>query len=447
MSALPHVCVIGAGISGLAAGKALSDRGVPYICFEASDDIGGTWYFGNPNGRSAAYRSLHIDISRPSISFRDFPMSDRYPDFPHHAEILDYLHEYATAFDLRRRIRFDSEVEDATPLADGWSIRLSDRGIEHFDALLVCNGHHWDPSWPDPPFPGEFAGPQIHAHSYVDPTDPVELAGKRVLVVGIGNSAVDITSELSRKGVAEKVFISTRSGAWVIPKYLFGQPIGKLVKTTPYLPLKLQRWLARPIPYLASGRPEDFGLPHPNHEFLEAHPTVSSELLLRLGSGDAVAKPNVAELQGDWVSFEDGSTEEIDAIIWATGYKISFPFFHPEFLSAPDNRLPLYKRIFVPGIDDLALIGFAQTVPTLFPFTELQSKLVARYVAGEYALPPIAEMEEAIRRDQERYFGSVLDRPRHTMQVDWYVYEHDIWSKEIPAGQERARRGMAPKLA
>ena len=172
----------------------------------------------------------------------------------------------------------------------------------------------------------------------------MDMHGKRVLVVGIGNSAVDITSELSRKGVAEAVFISTRSGAWVMPKYLFGKPVGDIVKTSPHLPLRLQRWLARPIPYIASGRMEDFGLPHPNHNFLEAHPTVSSELLLRLGQGDAVAKPNVSELLGDSVRFEDGSTEEVDVIVYATGYKISFPFFDDDFLSAPDNRLPLYKR-------------------------------------------------------------------------------------------------------
>ena len=77
--------------------------------------------------------------------------------------------------------------------------------------LVVCNGHHWDPRYPD--FPGSFAGPTIHSHHYIDPTEPLELEGKRVLVVGIGNSAVDIVSELARKGVAERVFISTRSGA------------------------------------------------------------------------------------------------------------------------------------------------------------------------------------------------------------------------------------------
>jgi flavin-binding monooxygenase-like protein len=232
-----------------------------------------------------------------------------------------------------------------------------------------------------------------------------------------------------------------------MPKYFLGRPMDTLVKINPRLPLGLQRRMARLLPRLASGRMEDFGLPHPNHNFLEAHPTVSSELLLRLGSGDAVAKPNVEELEGDSVRFEDGSTEAVDVIVYATGYKITFPFFDPDFLSAPDNRFPLYKRVFVPGIDDLAFVGFAQTIPTLFPFVELQSKLVARYAAGDYALPPVQQMEGTIERDQRHHSGHFSDRPRHTMQVEWYTYEHDIWNRELPAGRARAERGMAAKLA
>jgi hypothetical protein len=445
MSSKPSTAIIGAGISGLTAGKSLIDWGLPYTCFEASDDIGGNWYFGNPNGRSSAYQSLHIDTYRDSVSFRDMPMGEDYPDYAHHAEIRAYLNRYADAFSLRDRIRFQTRVEHAERKeGGGWRITLDDGSTEEFDFLIVGNGHHWDPRTPE--FPGSFDGETIHSHHYIDPKTPMDFAGKRVLVCGIGNSAVDITSELSRKGVAEKVFISTRSGAWVMPKYLFGQPIGKLAKTNPHLPVKLQRWLARPLPFIASGRMEHFGLPHPNHNFLEAHPTVSSELLLRLGSGDAVAKPNVAELEGDRIRFEDDSVEEIDVIVYATGYRITFPFFDPEFLSAPENRLPLYKRIFVPGIDDLALVGFAQAIPTLFPFVELQSKLVARYAGGDYALPPVVEMERTIEEDVAKH-GQFAERPRHTMQIDWYVYEHDIWQREIPAGRERARRGMAAKLA
>jgi cation diffusion facilitator CzcD-associated flavoprotein CzcO len=437
MSEQPRVCVIGAGVSGLTAIKALGDRQVPHVCFEASDDVGGNWYFRNPNGRSSAYRSLHIDTSKTSVSFADFAMDDRYPDFPHHSEIHQFLREYGDNFGLRERIRFNTAVEHAErEPGGGWRITTS-AGEEHFDALLVCNGHHWDPSFPE--FPGHFDGDTIHSHHYIDPTEPVDLRGRRVLVVGIGNSAVDIVSELSRKGVADRVLISTRSGAWVMPKYVFGRPLDQVVHTIPWLPMSLQRRAARLLPRLVSGRMEDFGLPHPNHQFLEAHPTVSSELLLRLGSGDAAAKPDIAELQGDRVGFTDGSVEPVDAIIWATGYRISFPFFDPEFISAPGNVLRLYKRMFKPGIDDLAFIGLGQAIPTIFPFAEVQSKLAARWLAGEWALPRASEMEAEIRRDERIHLRHYSSRQRHTMQLDFYVYEYDLRKRVVPRGVERAR--------
>jgi cation diffusion facilitator CzcD-associated flavoprotein CzcO len=436
-AARPNTCIIGAGLSGLAVAKGLVDWGVPYTCFEASDEIGGNWYFGNPNGRSSAYRSLHIDTSKTALSFEDFPLDDRYPDFPHHTEIHRFLREYAERFGLREQIRFNTQVERAQRRPDGgWTIHTGDGDAHEFDALLVCNGHHWDPSFPD--FPGHFDGETIHSHHYIDPTEPLDLRGKRVVVVGIGNSGVDIVSELSRKGVAEGVFLSTRSGAWVIPKYAFGRPVDQIVKTIPWLSLRLQRSLAQFLPRLVSGRMESYGLPAPNHRFLEAHPTVSSELLLRLGSGDAVAKPDIAELQGDRVRFTDGSVEEVDAIVYATGYKITFPFFDPDFISAPGNVFPLYKRMFKPGINDLAFIGFGQAIPTIFPFAEAQAKLAARWLAGDWALPDRAEMEAEMPRDVRRH-GHYTSSPRHTMEVDVYVYEYDLRKRVLPAGRARAR--------
>ena len=303
----------------------------------------------------------------------------------------------------------------------------------------MCNGHHWDPRYPD--FPGSFDGPQIHSHDYVDPSTPLELQGKRVLVVGIGNSAVDIVSELARKTMCDTVFLSTRSGAYVIPKYIFGKPADQVVKTNPRIPVGLQRRLGSVLPRIFSGRMEDFGLPTPNHRFLDAHPTVSSELLGRLGAGDAVAKGDVAELMGDRVRFADGSVEPVDAIIYATGYNVSFPFFDPDFLSAPDNKLALYKRMLKPGIDDLAFIGLGQPIPTIFPFSELQSKLAARWLSGDWAPPPREEMEQEIVRDEAFHTGHFIDKPRHTMQLEWYGFQHELKTRSIPAGQARARAG------
>jgi cation diffusion facilitator CzcD-associated flavoprotein CzcO len=440
MSELPSVCIVGAGVSGLTSCKACNDFDVPITCFEASDDVGGNWYFENPNGLSSAYRSLHIDISKPSISFRDFPMPDRYPDYPHHSHIFEWLRDYADAFDLRRHIRFKSPVARAERGEQGgWRITLADGTQACFDALLVCNGHHWDPRFPD--FPGSFEGPQIHSHNYVDPSTPLDLYGKRVLVVGIGNSAVDIVSELARKTVSDVVFISTRSGAYVVPKYIFGKPADQVVKTNPRISLSLQRRVASVLPRIFSGRMEDFGLPTPNHKFLDAHPTVSSELLGRLGAGDAVAKGDVAELLGDRVRFADGSVERVDAIIYATGYRVSFPFFDPDFLAAPENRLPLFKRMLKPGVDDLAFIGLGQAIPTIFPFAELQSKIAARWLAGDWAPPPRAQMEAEIVHDEALHNSHFVSKPRHTMQLEWYTFEHELKTRTIPRGQERARAG------
>ncbi|MFC8044691.1 flavin-containing monooxygenase [Nocardia sp. NPDC057353] len=435
----PTVAVIGAGISGLTTGKMLGDYGIPYTCFESSDRIGGNWAFGNPNGHSAAYRSLHIDTSKYQLSFRDYPMPETYPDFPHHSQIKEYLEGYAAAFELKRRIEFGNGVAHAERLPDGgWRIATQRGEQRRFDLLVVANGHHWDPRFPD--FPGEFTGDSFHSHAYVDPRTPLDLYGKRILIVGIGNSAADITVELSSRSMDNEVWLSTRSGAWVVPKYLAGTPADRYYRTVPYVPLRWQRKLAQLFTPVISGNPVNYGLPAPNHKFMEAHPTQSVELPLRLGSGDVTAVGNVAKLDGRTVHFEDGQAKDFDVIIYCTGYNITFPFFDPEFLSAPGNKIQLYKRIFKPGLDDLAFVGFAQPFPTLFPFVECQARLVAAFAAGHYRPPSDAEMERVIAEDEQKFIGHMMNTARHTQQLDYWLYEHDLRVRELPAGYRRAGR-------
>lgn len=432
----PRICIIGAGISGIATAKCLKEKELSYDCFEASSTLGGNWVFKNPNGMSSAYRSLHIDTSKKKLEFPDFPMPAEYPTFCHHTHIRQYFEDLVDHFGIRDAIRFETPVRKAERTEDGtWRITLDDE-VRQYDHLIVGTGHHWDPKWPD--FAGRFDGPVIHSHDYIDPFDPINLKGKHVLVVGIGNSAVDIASELSNRGLAERLVLSTRRGAHVVPKYLLGRPIDQMVETNPYLPLTLQRKAAALLIRLLVGRVENYGMPTPDHELLTAHPTVSSDLLQRVGNGDITVKPNVAELRGDRVEFIDGSVEPIDAIIYATGYNITFPFFDPDFLSAPDNVFPLFKRIFVPGIDNLMFIGFAQAIPSIIGFVQDQAKWVASYLAGEYALPPIEEMEAAIKRDEARQVSHYVASSRHTMQVDHVLYARDL-RKEWNRGRKRAR--------
>jgi hypothetical protein len=434
---LPTTAVIGAGISGLTASKMLNDYGIPYTTFESSDRIGGNWAFGNPNGHSSAYRSLHIDTSKHRLSFRDYPMPEEYPDFPHHTQIKAYLDGYADAFGLRENIEFENGVVHAERLAGGgWDVLDQAGTTRHFDHLVVANGHHWDPRFAE--FPGEFSGVSIHSHHDIDPKAPLDFFGQRILIVGIGNSAADIAVELSSKSLQTKVTLSTRSGVWIVPKYVAGKPADTMYRTTPHLPLSWQRKVMQWGQVFNGSNGALYGLPEPNHKFFEAHPTQSVELPLRLGSGDVVPKPNVARLDGSTVHFEDGTSDDFDVIVYATGYNITFPFFDRDFISAPENRLPLYKRMFKPGIEDLTFVGFAQATPTLFPFVESQARLAAAHLVGSYALPDVAEMEQVILSDEQKYIGHVLHTARHTQQVDYFIYEHDLRAREIPAGRARA---------
>lgn len=436
----PRVCIIGAGCSGFTTAKRLQDYGIPFDIFEASDDIGGTWYYNNPNGMSACYQSLHIDTSKWRLAFEDYPVPAEWPDYPHHSQLLRYFHDYVDHFGLRPHIRFNTRVEKAKRRdGGGWDVTLSTGETRHYDALAVANGHHWAARIPD--YPGHFDGAQIHSHQYRTPFEPFDCIGKRVLVVGMGNSAMDIASELSQRPMADKLFVSTRRGVWIFPKYYQGQPLDKNPAPA-WLPKGIKQWLGGRMVRKLVGRMSDYGLPEPEIGPFESHGTVSGEFLVRAGSGDINMKPAVERLDGDGVVFTDGSREKIDLIIWATGYDISFPFFDdPAYTADSDNRPPpLFKRIMKPGVPDLFYMGLAQPLPTLVNFAEQQSKLVAAYLAGEYAPPPADEMRRIIAADEDYYTGQYYAARRHTIQLDFDHYVRAL-GKELARGAKRAAAG------
>jgi dimethylaniline monooxygenase (N-oxide forming) len=423
------VCIVGAGSSGLTACQVLAARGVPFDCFEKGSQTGGNWRYENDNGLSSAYRSLHINSARKLMSYRAFPMPEDYPDYPSHWQVAKYFDDYVQRFGLGELITFRTEVVAAEPVDGGWEVTVEgpdgERETRPYRAVLVANGHHWNPRWPEPPFPGSegFDGEQMHVHHY---REPDVLVGKRVLVLGIGNSAVDVAVESSR--IADRTFLAMRRGAYVLPKFLGGKPIDEASPAVmSYLPLAVQRFFFARLLNVAIGDMTDYGLPKPDHKLLEAHPTVSSELLPRLGHGDIEVRPNIDRFAGGRsVRFVDGSEEEIDLVVYCTGYRITFPFLAPEVFEAPDNRMPLYGRVVSVERPGLFFIGFIQPLGPIMPIAEAQSEWVADLLAGAAALPSAAEMRKEIsdyeREMRKRYVAS----KRHTIEVDFHPYLRQI---------------------
>jgi len=436
-----RVCVIGAGSSGIAACQVLKARGIPFDCFEKGSEVGGNWRYLNDNGMSSAYLSLHINTSRDLMSYATFPMPADYPDYPSHWQIAAYFDDYVDHFGLREGIRFRTEVNRVKPAGDEWEVTVEDdhgrAEVHRYGAVVVANGHHWDPRWPEPPFPGSdrFTGEQIHAHDY---KEPGILRGKRVVVLGIGNSACDIAVESSR--FADATFLAMRRGAYVIPKYIRGVPTDEA--GPPFLsrlPLPAQRLFFTTSLKIASGNMTRYGLPEPDHKLLEAHPTVSSDLLPRLGHGDITVKPNIDSYPGgNRVRFADGSEEEIDLVIYCTGYKISFPFFDPGLISAKDNRIPLYRRVVSVQHPGLYFIGFIQPLGAIMPIAEAQSEWVADLFEGKAQLPSPRTMRRVIEREDRRMAKRYVASKRHTIQVDFYPYLRTI-ARERRLGAHRDR--------
>ncbi len=436
-----RVCVIGAGSSGITACQNLAERGIDFDCFEKSSSVGGNWRYENDNGMSAAYRSLHINTSRQMMEYRAFPMPVDYPDYPDHFQIAAYFDDYVDHFGLRDRIRFRTEVVEATPEDGGWLVTVegpdADRETIRYTDLMVCNGHHWDARWPEPAFPGadEFAGEQMHAHDY---RTPEILEDRRVLVLGIGNSATDIAVESSR--IAERTFLAMRRGAWILPKYFGSRPTD--LATNGFFaraPLALQSAVMRLMLRASVGKPSDYGLPDPDHKPLHAHPTVSGELLGRLGHGDIEAKPNIERFDGDSVVFADGSREQIDLVIYCTGYRITFPFFDESIVETGDNRVELFRRVVSHRHPGLYFIGLIQPLGAIMPLAEAQSAWVADLISGEGELPDRAAMARDIAAEQAAVDRRYVNSKRHTIQVDFDRYLRSL-SRERDESRSRVSR-------
>lgn len=431
-----RVCVIGGGVAGIATTKAMVERGVEVTAFERSDRLGGVWSYGNPYGVSAAYDTLHLNSSRLTTQWPDHPMPSSWPDYPSHEQVKAYLDDYADRFGVRDAYVFETDVDRVTPRdGGGWDVTTSDGATRPFAKVVTANGHHCEPKVPT--FPGEFDGLVMHSHDY---TTREQLRGKHVVVLGLGNSAMDVVAQAAEVGASAT--LAARRGYHVLPKYLFGIPLDRW-PNDPRVPFALRRRVLALLLRIGHGTMRDYGLPEPDHALGSSHPTVSQDVFAPLRRGDITVKPTIERYDGDAVVFADGSRVRADVVVLATGYRIVFPFLDPEILSAPDNEIALYGKLFDPRYDDLAVAGLVQTIGSNIRMAHAQGQLLGDWAAGTYALPDATAMRRAIEDDRTAMQARYVASTRHTVQVDHHDYLRWI-EAERREGARRAARVPEP---
>ncbi|KTD63420.1 dimethylaniline monooxygenase [Legionella santicrucis] len=419
----PRVCVIGAGPSGLAAIKNLQEQGVKNITvFEKCNQIGGNWIYDEENAHSSIYETTHIISSKRWSEFEDFPMPHHYPDYPSHRLVLDYFQSYADHFNLIKYIRFNTQVLNAVPINQNqWKVVFENAqgtGEEYFDYLLVANGHHWDPVLPE--YPGEFSGQILHSHQYKKASI---FKGQRVLVVGGGNSACDIAVEIAR--VSPNTCISMRRGYHIFPKFVFGKPTDDAVAKIRWMPSWLRQKILSFFARILQGRYAKYKLMKPDCGPLEIHPTINTELLYFIRHGEIFPRPGMTHFDGKRVYFTDGKFEEFDTIIFATGYKISFPFLDRVVADFSNStKIPLYRKMMHPNFDTLYFIGLCQPQGCIWPLADYQSKIAARIIMGTLKRPE--NLHEKIELEMNKPHYRFKSHIRHALEVDYHKFRREL---------------------
>jgi len=375
--------IIGAGPSGLAAARNLQRAGLPWQGYELHTDVGGLWDIDAP--RSTVYESAHLISSRTTTEFTEHPMPPGTADYPSHAELLAYFRSFADRFGLREHYRFGTEVIRVEPDGAGWTVTYRD-GEEEVSArhtgVIIANGTLSEPNVPT--LPGQFDGEIIHTSAY---KRPQVFAGKRVLVVGAGNSGCDIVVDAVHH--AASVDISVRRGYHFVPKYVLGKPADTLNQGRP-LPARIKQAVDSRLLKLFTGDPVKFGFPEPDHKLYESHPIVNSLILHHVGHGDVRVRPDVERLDGDGVVFRDGSRHDYDLVVLATGYRLHYPFVAREHLNWTGMAPELYLNVVSPTAPGLFVVGMIEASGIGWQGRYEQGEMVAAYLTARREAPAVA---------------------------------------------------------
>ncbi|MEA2911018.1 MAG: hypothetical protein QOJ15_3099 [Bradyrhizobium sp.] len=430
--------MIGAGAAGLCMAKHLIENGFKDVTvFEIGSQIGGLWCYQNDSRRSAAYRTLHINTARNVTNFSDFKFDEKVQLFPDHWDMHRYLVAYADHFDISRRIKFKSKVVDVRPTdrcrpeAPEWKVELENGQVEIFDRVIVASGHLSEPLHV-PELRDNFTGQYLHSHYY---REPEPFVGKKICVVGVGNSACDIASDICV--LSPLTVMVARSGVMIAPKLIFGHPFTdvtmKLYK--PWVPDRLRRWIIRNLVHLLHGRMSDLGFKPLTQR---AHPTTSAVLIPHVAYRRVIVKQGIEKVEGKRIFFSDGTNDEFDVLIAATGYLIDLPFIPPSIVPIENNSVDLYKRVCPPDWRGLYFVGLLNsTAHSLNMIFEYQSRWICALETRRASLPSVKEMHADIEAKKQYIRKYFKDSPRHTIEEESLPYLQDL-ARRTKMGKNRS---------
>lgn len=421
----PRVAIIGAGNGGVCTAKHMIQSGYDVTVYEAGSHVGGLWVYNNDNGRSQAYKNLSIISSRRYTKFKDWDFDDDTPRFPTHRDMARYIHQYAKHFGVLDHIKFRTPVRAVEPLFEKggngpWRV-VTDDGSEEYDHVIVATGHLNEPLHVEQ-FRNEFEGEYMHSSQYREADSFID---KRVCVVGVGNSGVDIASDVCR--VTDRTVIVARSGAIIQPKVVFGIAWSDIAISLRkrWIPNFVRNRIMSALIFMVHGDLRRLGIARPTGK---THPTLAESIIADIEYNRVAVKPGIEKIEGKKLTFADGTSEEFDVLVGATGYKVYLPFVDESIVPINGNHVDLFKRIFVPDWGGLYFVGMLNPLSTLNRIFEEQAELLVEVVAGKVPLPSSREMWADIDAKNQLSAKIYTDSPRHEMEEPDFLYVEELHS-------------------
>jgi hypothetical protein len=427
------VAIIGGGPTGIGVGRELIEGGIDFDLYETASEFGGVWNSEEPCGRT--YDSLHLISPKFNTQVPDFPMPEEYPVYPNHKLMWKYILSYARHFGLYDHARFNAAVTSLTQEGKRWRLKSAAGHDELYSLVVVCTGLHREPIFPDPMPPGQFTGEVLHS---VDFKSLDQMKGKRVLVVGGGNSGCDIAADAVY--AADKVYHSTRRGYYYQPKFIAGKPtpqwmmeLGNKFKTKQ----ETQAYILQ-VFKMAGCDGTDYGLPAPDYPLDGAHPVMNSLILYHIGHGDIDPRGDIASFEGKTVHFKDGTKAEVDQIIYSTGFKRDFPYLDDNLLDWKNGIPDLFLHSTPRNHDNLLFMGFINSAAGLGDGLKTQGLFVLNYARALKDQTPglqaflKAKMADKPDLGQEAFVKSY----RHLWEADlWKLLAHMRRYRDMLAGE------------